>query len=544
VDHSTSETFDVVVVGGAFAGASTALLLKRRLPEARIALVEAAARFDRKVGEATVEVSSYFMTRVLGIEDVLDAEHVPKHGLRYWFEGSTEDAHADLTEVGPATPPEVPSYQLDRARIDESIHARAREAGVHVLRPVRVRALELGEAAPARADHRVVVEEDGVERALRTRWIVDASGRRALLARKLGILERNRRHPTNAWWARWKNVRDQDDDGLGHGGERLPPLEVDRRKATNHYCGYGLWCWTIPLAGGDTSIGLVWDQRMFTPERVGTPRENYEHFVRTRAGLRELVGDAEIDGDDFRSYHALAYRSSAWAGRGWALVGDAAAFLDPWYSPGLDHVSFSAAATAKLVGDHLEGELADADLAARVAAHNGEFDRFYERAFEGLYEDKYALMGDAELCGAAFLLDTALYYLGVVRPVYRDPEEIEHPMLGRDLPQAHWAGRTLRFYNRRLVRLAHLRRRKGAYGRHNNGRRVLIRTPRLKGSLGGMLVKGVALWLRAETHGILLRLRRDVPGAAELVPAAPPGPSGPARTTPATECAALETADR
>jgi hypothetical protein len=36
-------------------------------------------------------------------------------------------------------------------------------------------------------------------------------------------------------------------------------------------------------------------------------------------------------------------------GDGWALVGDAAAFLDPYYSPGLDHCAFSSAATAEIV---------------------------------------------------------------------------------------------------------------------------------------------------------------------------------------------------
>ena len=52
--------YDVVVMGGAFSGAATALLLKRESPSARILIIEKTREFDRKVGEATTEVSSYF----------------------------------------------------------------------------------------------------------------------------------------------------------------------------------------------------------------------------------------------------------------------------------------------------------------------------------------------------------------------------------------------------------------------------------------------------------------------------------------------------
>ena len=51
-------SFDVVIVGGAVAGASTAILLKRRMPRLRVLVVEKADRFDWKVGESTVEISA------------------------------------------------------------------------------------------------------------------------------------------------------------------------------------------------------------------------------------------------------------------------------------------------------------------------------------------------------------------------------------------------------------------------------------------------------------------------------------------------------
>jgi len=68
--------FDVAIVGGAFSGAATALLIKRRRPGTRILIIEKATVFDRKVGESTNEVSSCFLTKVLGLTSYLGHRRV------------------------------------------------------------------------------------------------------------------------------------------------------------------------------------------------------------------------------------------------------------------------------------------------------------------------------------------------------------------------------------------------------------------------------------------------------------------------------------
>ncbi|MGZ4964151.1 MAG: tryptophan 7-halogenase, partial [Limisphaerales bacterium] len=57
----------MAVIGGALAGASAALLLLREKPNLRILVMEKSEAFGRRVGEATVEVSGYFLTKVLGL---------------------------------------------------------------------------------------------------------------------------------------------------------------------------------------------------------------------------------------------------------------------------------------------------------------------------------------------------------------------------------------------------------------------------------------------------------------------------------------------
>ncbi len=507
-----------MIIGGAFAGASCATLLKRRLPDCRVLVVESAECFDRKVGEATVEVSGYFLHRVLGLYDHLSRHHLPKHGLRFWFSDGPGRRLAEMTEIGSRQLPRLPSFQLDRSKLDEHLLRVAAEEGCEVLRPAKVRAVEHDWPVS-----RVRIEDAAGERAVSARWVIDASGRHTFLARRLKLRQRVEEHPTAAAWGRWRGVADLDGRSVaGESGDGLPPLPASRRLATNHFCGRGWWCWVIPLSGGETSVGVVWHKELFQLPGDGSPRQRYEHFVRGRSGLGELLAGAEIDGDDFMAYSHLPYKSSRYMDRGWALVGDAAAFMDPYYSPGLDHAAISIHATTRLIEQDLGGRLDAAALDAAVAEHNEAFRRSYDRWLAALYLGKYELMGDADLTACAFLVDTSLYYLGVVSPVHKDPEALANPIFGVALPQAKWSARLMRAFNRRLQGLARHRRRAGTYGRGNLGRRRYCQAFDVgpSGSLGPLL-QGLGLWLRLEAERAFHLLRHGWNERPAAVAAAP-----------------------
>ncbi|HEX2164478.1 MAG TPA: tryptophan 7-halogenase, partial [Thermoanaerobaculia bacterium] len=520
------DRYDVAIVGGALAGAATALLVLRFAPGASVLLVERQERFGRKVGEATVEVSGYFLHEILGFRPHLEAAHLPKHGLRFWFADGPGRSLAEMTEVGSWHVPRLPSFQLDRARFDEAALAAAREAGCEVARPAKVTAVELGWP-----ESRLSIEgAGGGGREVAARWVIDASGRQVFLARRLGLLEAVDEHPTAALWGRWRGVADMDGPAvLGPDPERprLPPLVPRRRNATNHFCGYGWWCWVIPLAGGDTSVGLVYDKRLFElpGEGGGGLAERYRAFLASRPGLAELLAGAEPVDGDFLAYRHLPYRTSRYAGRGWALVGDAAGFMDPYYSPGLDHLAMSAWATARLVADDLGRRLPDAALDDRLDLHARRFRRSYERWLAALYLGKYELLGDAELVACAYLVETALYYLGIVTPIYRDPESLANPTFGLENLASKLSYAFMARFNRRLNRLARHRRATGRYGAKNVGHRFLGPAPGLGKDAWPMLREGLELWLRLEAAHLGARLRHGRRDLSRPV-AAPAAPAG------------------
>jgi flavin-dependent dehydrogenase len=522
-----SEEYDVVVIGGAVSGASLALLLRRWLPATRLLIVEREEVFGRKVGEATVEVSGMFLHRVLGLYDMLSREHLPKHGLRFWFTDGPERSLLKMSEVGSGGIPHLPSFQLDRARLDGQILALAEAEGAAVLRPAKVLAVEHGWP-----QSRVRLEDAGGTREVSARWVIDASGKQAFLARRMRLLRRVEEHPIAAIWGRWKGAKDLDGPAiLGQDPRQpgLPRVSAARRLATNHFCGYGWWCWVIPLAGGETSVGLVYNKEILTLPGVGCKLERYRHFVTSQPGLRELLAAAELLEKDTLSYGHLPYTSSKYMAPGWALLGDAAGFLDPFYSPGLDHVGFSVYATARILEEDLGGRLAGEELEARIATHNGNFERSYRRWMEALYLGKYEIFGDAELTACAFLVDTALYYMGVVTPVDADVDAFCNPPFGLDIPAATFAHRFMRTFNRRMTRIARFRRLVGLYGRRNVGWHFYSKLPGLGRHSTGMLVQGLRLWLKFELGLLAYRLRNW--GKLELSEPVPTALGEPAQTT-------------
>lgn len=449
-------------MGGALSGAATACLLLHRNPRLRVLLIERSEHFQRRVGESTVELSSYFLTRVLGLTEHLNHQHLVKQGLRYWFANDAAQTLGQCSEIGPGYNSRLPGFQVDRAVLDEHVLAQAVAAGAQLRRPAEVRDVQLVPGGAQTVAWSGAAGASGVESA---RWVVDASGAACLLGRPRGWIRPNREHPTAAVWSRWRGVKSWESPELA---ARFPAwanrTKTMRTTATNHLLGPGWWAWLIPLRGGDVSIGVVFDERQAGLPAGPNLGERLRAFLLRHPVARELLAGAEwIEGDVHLRRH-LAYRTTTFAGDGFALVGDAAGFLDPFYSPGMDWIACTASATAALIDAAQHGRR----LAPRLARHNEQFATSYDRWFRAIYRDKYDYMGDYELMRLAFLLDFGLYYLGVVsQPYKRGAVALETPPFAG--PRTRLPFRLIAGYNRRLATIARARRRRGVWGRANTG---------------------------------------------------------------------------
>ena len=489
-------SYDVVVMGGAISGAATAVLLRRRMPDVKILVVEKSPAFDWKVGESTVEISAYFLTRELKIYDHLSREQLPKQAFRYWFHNEKVSCLREASETGPTQLARTPSFQIDRQKLDEHVLALAAQEGAEVWRPAKV----VDVALNGDAGNTLVVEKaDGTRATVLCKWVVDATGRQAMLARKRGGLSPIESHPTSAIWVRYRGVKDMDGMEIA-GKDSSDPFHravlTARRLATNHFTGWGYWIWFIPLQGGETSVGLVWDTRLVQPEGA-TPLEKLTRFLDANPLTRELLTQRD-------------------AGRGrLPAVRPPAVLRGPVHRSGLDVRRATPAASSipstrrastrwrsrstarvRLVEKALSGAPAD-EMAKEYELHNKRYARYFTYFYEAIFRDKYYVMGDYDTMTIAFLMDTALYYLAAVIPIYRwSSERLGLPPYYQDGSEI--AFYPMRFYNRRLVAIAKRKKALGIYGNHNAGRRPGFVGFSVRGASWVMLGHGLLRWAKAE----------------------------------------------
>ena len=206
------------------------------------------------------------------------------------------------------------------------------------------------------------------------------------------------------------------------------------------------------------------------PAVLGKLGDRLKRFLIQHPVGREMLIDAQFDEDDVHWRKNLAYYSTTFAGNGFVLVGDAAAFMDPFYSPGMDWISFTTTSAAELITAQRRGE----PMGQRIERYNRDFALSYRSWFESVYKDKYEYMGEWDLMSLAFRLDLGLYYLGIVsQPFKLGVKALLSPPFTSPLsrPVFH----LMRTYNRRFAQIARRRRRMSALGKANSGQRCLIK---------------------------------------------------------------------
>jgi flavin-dependent dehydrogenase len=162
--------WDAIVAGAGPAGAVAAFVLAHR--GHRVLLVDNVAPSGCKIGETLAGASTHLLRS-------LDLPTPEIGGPHYPIGGNLSSWNSDILIASEAiSDPGGPGWRLDRRRFDADLRTAALKAGA-TYRAARVRKLERQSASWT-----VRFDDGSAEQA---GWIVDASGRRSALARRLGV---------------------------------------------------------------------------------------------------------------------------------------------------------------------------------------------------------------------------------------------------------------------------------------------------------------------------------------------------------------------
>jgi flavin-dependent dehydrogenase len=407
VNASNRQSCDVTILGGGLAGLSLALQCRQEIPTARIKVLEKsrhpAPEAAFKVGESTVEVATYYFTKVLGLEEHMEAEQLSKLGLRFFFRAGDNSSIERRLELGGRDFPPTPSYQLDRGRLENYLAKRCQSMGIDFVDGATIKQVDL---AGGRKPHQVQFVRDGVEHAVDSRWVADCSGRAAILKRKLG-LEKEITHRANAAWFRVGAEIKIDEWSTDPVWRKNYDIDTNPRwLSTNHLMGDGYWVWLIPLASGCTSIGIVADENKHPLSGFNSLEKALAWLDVNEPQCAEKIRQQQEKIQDFLAIKRYSREcKQVFSSRRWGITGEAGFFLDPFYSPGSDFIGFGNTFLSALIKRDLQGQ--------SIRMHAPLFDFLYKRMHYGtapVYQDQYPLFGDQQIMPIKILWDYMVYW--------------------------------------------------------------------------------------------------------------------------------------
>ncbi|MFT7612534.1 MAG: flavin-dependent dehydrogenase [Parvicellaceae bacterium] len=395
--------YDVCILGGGLAGLTLSLQLKKANPEISILTLEMrkddAPDSAHKVGESTVELGTHYIREVLDLKDYMDEHQLPKHGLRFFFTPQHKDDISKRVELGPRESLPIPSHQIDRGTFENELVVRSKQLGANVLLGAKVTSVDLNDGK-----HSVTYTHNDKKQEITSNWVVDATGRSSFLKRKLG-LKKELDHQINAAWFRVKGEIDIDEwsDNETWSSYLKPGL---RRLGTVHFLDKGYWVWLIPLATGNTSVGIVADPETHPFDTFNQLDKAMDWLQINEPLCHQYLSEKKEDVIDFRVLKHFAHHSEKlFSTDKWAITGDSGLFLDPFYSPGTDFIAISNT----FIADLIVRDLTEENILIRTSVYEKTFLALFDN-WVPVYKDKYPLWGLTQTMVVKIFWDWATYW--------------------------------------------------------------------------------------------------------------------------------------
>jgi flavin-dependent dehydrogenase len=309
---------DVVIVGAGPAGSTAALNLA---PTRRVVMIERLPGIPPRIGESLVPAARRLFAD-MGLWPSFDAEpHAPCYGNRAVW-GSNEPVDSDFLRD-----PDGHGWHLDRGRFDAWLRVIAISRGAQLLAPAQVvdieRSGETWHLSLATATGKI---------GMTARFLIDAGGRAAPVARHLGARRRRQDRLICGWV-----------HGTAIGGSGLTFVEAAEDG----------WWYSAPLPNHRRVLAFHTDADLAGAAIARDPQAMLRRAA-SATHLGELLSSAKFTPDQRSSLTAAhsAYLAPC-TGDGWLATGDAALNFDPLSSQGLFNALYTGLAAAEAADGYL-----------------------------------------------------------------------------------------------------------------------------------------------------------------------------------------------
>ncbi|MBO6937744.1 MAG: FAD-dependent oxidoreductase [Deltaproteobacteria bacterium] len=363
--ESGDDARPVVIIGGGPAGSVCAAVLARQgVP---CLLLEKGRHPRHHVGESLQPATLDLLELHLGVRDAIESQgYAHKYGAVYvwgesqepWsilFDERLEESIDTMSEEELLAGDYERAVQVDRASFDALLFDAALHTGVDARQEQAVTNLHFAD------DGAITAVELADGQRLPCRFVVDCSGQRCLVGHRL------------RWVRTSPDLRSVASYVYLEGAGGLPgPL--GRHVQYVHSVPEG-WLWFIPIGADLTSVGLVtrgsrrWDAEALLQlgERAGLPIAD--------ARLAEVHGQRTA-----RHARDWSFHCERFAGPNFLLAGDAACFVDPILSGGVDFAVRSGANAALAILEAVRSGEAAGPFEAYEAAQRRDFRAYLRMA--------------------------------------------------------------------------------------------------------------------------------------------------------------------
>jgi flavin-dependent dehydrogenase len=359
------EQRDVIVIGAGPSGAIGSALLKKH---GWNVLVLEGQRFPRfSIGESLLTHCLDFVDEAGMMPAVERAGFQFKNGAAF----VRGDEYGDFDFSDKFTKGRDSTFQVQRAAFDKVLADEAEKQGVEIRYETRVTAIDnSGDKPLVRA-----VDAKGVEYEVEAKFVLDASGFGRVLPKLLDLETPSKFPVRNAVFT--------------HVADGAAPDAFDRNKIqiVVHPVHRDVWFWLIPFPNGRCSLGCVARKEFFDsyPTKL---EERLKKLVSEEPFLTRVLANATWD-TPARELTGYAANVKSMHGKGFALLGNAAEFLDPVFSSGVTIAMRSASMAAAVLNRQLRGETVDWTNDFEIPLRKGvdTFRAYVKAWYDGRFQD-------------------------------------------------------------------------------------------------------------------------------------------------------------